>query len=137
MTQFVGFEKPSPEESLEHYGVLGMKWGRTRARANGTQIRAARRNVRRQAEDVLDQKDVVKAKTKGSAERAKEQKKLDKMKSNFLDNPDRVIAARLTRGEKIVLAILATPPVAAGAIAGSSAVSRAIEQRQENRKNRK
>lgn len=136
MTHFVGFEKPSPEESLEHYGVLGMKWGRTRARANGTQIRAARRNVSRQASDVLDQKDKVKAKPKGSAERAKEQKKLDKMKQNFFDNPDRVIAARLTRGEKIALAILATPAGAAGAIAGTSAVSRAIEQRQENRKNR-
>lgn len=136
MTHFVGFEKPSPEDSLEHYGVLGMKWGRTRARANGTQIRAARRNVSRQASDVLDQKDRVKAKAKGSAERAKEQKKLDKMKQNFFDNPDRVIAARLTRGEKIALAILATPAGAAGAIAGTSAVSRAIEQRQENRKNR-
>lgn len=135
MTQFVGFEKPSPEETLEHYGVLGMKWGRHRAKANGTQIRAARRNVRRQAEDVLDQKDKVKSQPKGSASRAKEQKKFNKMKMDFLDNPDRVIAARLTRGEKIALVILATPAGAAGAIAGSSAVSRAIEQRQENRKN--
>ena len=113
-----------------------MKWGRHRAKANGTQIRAARRNVRRQAEDVLDQKDKVKAKPKGSTQRAKEQKKFDKMKTDFLNNPDRVIAARLTRGEKIALAILATPAGAAGAIAGTSAVSRAIEQRQEKNKNR-
>ena len=53
MTQFVGFERPSPEETLEHYGVLGMKWGRHRAKANGTQIRAARRNVSRMAADVM------------------------------------------------------------------------------------
>ena len=136
MTNFVGFEKPSPEESLEHYGVLGMKWGKHRAKANGTQIRAARRNVRRQAEDVLDQRDKVKAKAKGSTDRAKEQKKLDKMKTNFLNNPDRVIAARLTRGEKIVAAILLTPAGAAAAIGTTSAVSRAIEQRQEKNKNK-
>lgn len=134
MTQFVGFEKPSVEDSLEHYGVLGMKWGKTRARANGTQIRAARRNLGRQASDIADQRDKVKSKEKGSTARNKEQKKLDKMKTDFLNNPDRVIAARLTRGEKAIAIILLTPAGAAGAIGATSAVSRAIERRQDMNK---
>ena len=130
MTQFVGFEKPSPEESLEHYGVLGMKWGKTRAKANATQIRAARRNVMNAANKYHDQRDVVKSTKKGTAERAQAEKKLSKVKSDFYKNPDRVTAARLTRGEKAIVLILGGP-FGIGAVAGSSAASRRIERKQE------
>lgn len=137
MTDYVGHVKPTLEDSIEHYGVLGMKWGKTRAKANGTQIRAARRRLGSQVNKIGDQRDKVKAQVKGSDSRAKETQKLNKMKTDFLKNPDRVIAARLTRGEKAVAIILLTPAGAAAAIGATSGVSRAIERRQEMNKLRK
>lgn len=134
MTVFVGEDNKPTLDELAHYGVLGMKWGKTRARATGSQIRAARRNLGRQASDIADQRDKVKSKAKGSEARAKEQKKLSDMKTDFLNNPDRVIAARLTRGEKAVAVILLTPAGAAAAIGATSAASRAIERRQDMNK---
>ena len=131
MVNYVGHEKPGLEDTIEHYGVLGMKWGKTRARANGTQIRAARRRVSNQINGLGDQRDKVKA-AKGTSKETSEKNKLNKMKTDFLKNPDRVVAARLTRGEKAAILILAGPaaPFSIGAIAGSSAASRRIEQKQ-------
>ena len=49
----ITLEKPgSPEEVLEHHGVLGLKWGVDRARASGSDIRIARSNIRISAEHI-------------------------------------------------------------------------------------
>jgi hypothetical protein len=125
------------DEELAHYGVLGMKWGRNRAKATGSDIRSARRSVNKQAEAVSKQVDKVRRAPTGSAKK-KESMRLDKMDAAYLKNPDRVIAARMTRGEKaasIVLSSLIVPGLGAiagaGAIAGTSARSRRIERKQE------
>lgn len=133
MVNYVGHEKPKLED-LEHYGVLGMKWGKTRARANGTEIRRARRSVAGQINKIADQRDKVKTEAKGSEQRAKQQQKLKKMQVDFLKSPDRVTAHRLTRGEKAAAVILLTPAGAAAAIGVSSAISRRIERKQELKK---
>lgn len=130
MTQFVGEEyKPSLEE-LAHYGVLGMKWGKTRARANGAQIRQARRRLGKEQADLFEKQDAVKSLQKGTSARAKGEKELAKQTTAFLNNPDRVTATRLTRGEKAVLLVLGGPVGAAG-IALTSGVSRRVERKQD------
>jgi hypothetical protein len=116
--------------TLEHYGVLGMKWGKTRAKGDSIDISAARNRVRRQNRDLV--------KAKKSAQRIKNTEarkaaldKLGEMKMAALKNPDRVLATRLTTGEKVVAAIFLTPVGAAAVIGGTSATSRRIERKQE------
>lgn len=121
-------EFDSPEDVLNHYGVLGMKWGRTRVRATGPQIRQARRNLQRQSLSYHDHKADVKRAT-SAGEKAAAREKLDQVKADFLKNPDRVVAARLTRGEKAVAAILL--PYGMTAIATTSVISRRIEYKQD------
>lgn len=141
MRVFVGEDKPTIEDALIHYGVLGMKWGQRR-RATGTQIRAARRNLQGEQKKLFQQQDRVTS-SKGTAREAGEKKKLGDMKVSFLNNPDRVIAARMTRGEKaatLILTGLASPAafgIGVGAIAGTSAASRRIEQRQDDKSYKK
>lgn len=120
---YLGGGKPSLDD-LAHYGVLGMKWG-NRAKANGSDIRSARRRLTKQVDTIDTQKSVVNKTGKGQA-------KLASMKVDFLNNPDRVIANRLTRGEKAFVMLMAGPTagVTVAAIAGTSAVSRRIEQKQ-------
>lgn len=117
------------DEAIAHYGVAGMKWGKTRAKANGYDIRAARTRVQGD-KMTLDRAKSKAAKLKDPKERAKAQKDVGKLKAKVLNNPDRVIAARLTRGEKALVLILA-PAFGEGLIAGTSATSRRIERKQE------
>jgi hypothetical protein len=121
------------EDELAHSGVLGMKWGHRKS-ANGSQIRTARRNLSKQLDDIDTQRGIAKAAGKGTRKRTAENNKLDTMKVSFLKNPDRVIAARMTRGEKIAALIITAPTygtVGAAAIAGTSAASRRIELKQQ------
>jgi len=122
----VGEEKPSLEETLAHYGVLGMKWGQSRSKATGTQIRRARRNLGTKRNEILDKRDDVKRTGTGKTE-------LAKMQADFLKNPDRAVASRMTRGEKAVSLILFAPAGIAS-IATTSAVSRRIERKQDLKK---
>lgn len=133
-------DKPTlNDEMLEHYGVLGMHWGVTRAKANTSQIKRARRNVTKDENKYERQADKVDATTKnGTAARAKGESDLAKLKISNLKNPDRVIAARLTRGEKTVFTVLGltliplvAPVVSIGA---TSAISRRIEYKQKHNK---
>lgn len=123
-----GYEEQDPND-LEHVGVLGMKWGH-RKTGTGGQIYAARGRVKRQRSDIANQKIVVNKSSNDVNAHNKQTVKLNEMKSSYLKNPDRVISARMTNGEKVV-AFFLTGPVALGAIAGTSARSRAIENKQD------
>lgn len=130
-------EKPSLDV-LAHMGVLGMKWGQRKS-ANGTDIRAARNRLSTRVAGYNVQRDKVLATEKGSAQRKKGEAKLKEMNTSFLKDPDRVIASRMTRGEKAVAILLSVgtagivSPAALGSIAVSSAVSRRIEQKQDTK----
>jgi hypothetical protein len=121
-------------EDLAHVGVLGMKWGH-RKKGTGTTIRAARRNVGHLRDTIDTQKNIVKSTEKGSKQHDVETKKLSNIKVDYLRNPDRVIAARMTRGEKAAALIFSsltlTLPVALAGVAGTSARSRRIERKQD------
>lgn len=128
-------EKPTLEE-LMHYGVLGMKWGKTRTKAGSASINSARTRVTREKNAIDKQQDVINNKRGKGEPFSRDSQKLANMKVSHLKNPDRVIAARLTRGEKVTLGLvglLALPaaPVAVAAIAGTSAKSRRIERKQD------
>ena len=121
--------KPSLDE-LMHFGVLGMKWGHTRAKATGDQIRAARVATRKQVNKINTQRANFATAAKGTPKRDNEKVKLDVLEKIYKKNPERVVATRMTRGEKIV-GVLLGGPLGLAAIAGSSAVSRRIERKQE------
>lgn len=126
-------EKPSIDDALVHFGVLGMKWGHKRQKAGPTQIRAARRNVDAQARAYRANVQKVKKLQAGSAKRSAGEKALAKQKVAYLKNPDRVIAVRLTRGEKLASVIIAGPLLGTGflPIIGTSVASRRIERKQD------
>lgn len=112
---------------LEHYGVVGMKWGKHRAKADGYDIRAARSRVATQKTQLHKaQRDAARVKDPAAREMAKA--KVGEMKTTFLKNPDRVVASRLTRGEKAVSLLLG---FGAAPIVVTSIASRRIEQKQD------
>jgi hypothetical protein len=133
MTKIVGYEQPSIEDALAHFGVLGMKWGKTRAKGNARDIRTARRKLENKQNDIFNQHEVIKSTKRGSADRTAAKKKQDEMVKAYNSDPNRVLAARMTRGEKAIAFILAGP-FAVIPIATSSATSRAIERKQEKAK---
>lgn len=117
-------EKPSLEE-LMHYGKKGMKWG-VRRKYTSAEIRDARirtdsrvSELRRQA-DKLNIETARNPNSKASKAAAKE---FSKMSTEFLKNPDRATAARLTRGEKVVLGLLAVGFPVAGTVGAGAAVA--------------
>ncbi|AWN05874.1 hypothetical protein SEA_CRICKO_8 [Streptomyces phage CricKo] len=118
---------PSPGE-LAHYGVKGMKWG-VRKGQSGKQIRAARRRVASEHAKLEVQVDKVDDMKRGTAERARGEKQLEKATRDFLNNPDRVTAARTTKGEKIA-AVLIAGPVGLTAVAATSVTTRVIDYKQ-------
>lgn len=124
-------DKPSLDDTLEHFGVKGMRWG-VRQRARGPQIRAARRNVATANIKYEGARANLRAvKKTGSAAQVKAaEKNVAKQKMAFLNHPDRPTAARLTRGETIATAILFTPVTTAAIIGTTQVVSRRIEAKQ-------
>lgn len=129
-------QQEETEEFLAHYGVLGMKWGKTRARASSPDILAARRRTAAEQAKVRSA-DAKSARIADPQKRQEAKVEVGKMRAAMLNNPDRVIAARMTRGEKAATLALGfvIPGVglvpAAAAIGGFSARSRRIERKQE------
>lgn len=130
MSHMMNEVNPSLDATLEHFGVKGMQWGvRNRPTAgrgftlkpgkSTGEIRVARRNVRAAAKASRQEK-IKFIQGKSSMEKVHE-KKLD-----FLMNPDRATAARLTRGETAVVALLGSPAT----LAVSQINSRLITSRQ-------
>lgn len=122
-----GYEEQDPND-LEHVGVLGMKWGH-RKTGTSNQIVRARGNVWAQRNSIRRQESKVSNSSSDKLHGA-ETVKLNKMKADYLRNPNRIIAARMTTGGKVVTTIL-FGPIGLGAIAGTSARSRVIENKQD------
>jgi hypothetical protein len=126
-------DKPSLEDlALMHYGVMGMKWGKTRAKADGLEIRSARARVDSMGTNYLRAKRAAKKAPKGSERQKKRLAEAEAFKKKWQKMPERGVAARMTRGEKVVSVIL-LGPLAAIPIATSSAASRRIEKKQDDK----
>lgn len=123
-------EKPSLDElTIQHFGVKGMRWGvrnniGVRKHYSGGEIRTARRSSKRTEMAVTDARLAVRA---GVAPEST----LAQAKLAHLNNPDRVTAARITKGEMVVTAILFTPITTAALVVGSQAKSRVAGSRQD------
>lgn len=120
--------KPSLEDmarygatDLEHYGTKGMKWG-VRKKVTGRDIRSARARLGLEQDKLFNKARDVKATGRG-------QKAYEKQKTAFLNNPDRVLATKLTKGEKAAQVILAGP-IGLVTIGAVSAYSRNIAKKQ-------
>lgn len=134
----VGQDKPSLSE-LAHYGVKGMHWGITTNRGNAAtkaEATAARRNLKKKSTQYRkDFRRYDKLKD-GSPAKAALEAKLRKQHEDYLKDPERIIAARMTRGEKFSTGLLSTPGglasmgIAAASIATTSVVSRRIDYKQ-------
>lgn len=123
-------EFETPGTALLHYGVAGMKWGKSRAGGSTAQVKGAR------SRDISRSQDIRKADHKASriadaGQRSVANMEVKKMKTARFKNPDRVLSTRLTIGEKAAVALLFTPPIALVTIGATSAQSRRIERKQE------
>ena len=143
-----------PGETLAHYGVKGMQWGRRKADDSGgsgessgsakkakpttAEVKTARRNLQKQAMQYHEAKDWAKSNTtRGSAERVLANEKVASLKADYLNNPDRITALYLTKGEKAVMGVIATVGLGAGtgAVAGNAATRAAQRKIITNRQN--
>lgn len=144
----ISTEKPgTPQDlALEHHGVLGQRWGH---RKEGT-AKIGRRAANLNAKEAFVRKNptsskqaaairIARASTlhdRAKYENAPRGQKRKDLKKVFLNNPDRATSLRITRGEKIVLGVLAigVPGIGTAAVAGTVgtqvAVRRHIERKQ-------
>lgn len=144
----------TPEDVIAHYGKKGMRWGVTndsdgggsgggtssaKAKPSSDAVKVARENLQRQQLDIKSAKRDARMTTgKGSVERALANDKVKEMKVDLLNNPDRVTALYLTKGEKIWMGAVATAGIAVGgpgAVAGNAA-GRALQRRSIEKKQR-
>jgi len=147
----ISTEKPgTPQDlALEHHGVLGMRWGHRREGTAQIGRRAANRKakesfIRKNPTSDRQAKAIRTARAKSQLDltrytnqpRGTSKAKKQSLKKVYLNNPDRATALRMTRGEKVVLGLIAvglpgpgTVGVAVGATA-QVAVRRHVERKQ-------
>lgn len=125
-------EFDTPADALEHFGVKGMKWGRRKAKPTATEIRDARaltagreREIRR----ATDQLNLAVAKSPNSKETKKVAKELAQLHVDYLKNPDRATAWRMTTGEKLASALLAVAVPGLGTVAVAGGVTARVVKR--------
>lgn len=132
------------EEELLHYGVLGMKWGQGK-KATDKDIQKARKRLKAQSKAYRKEYKKYDRAAEGSVRKQALETKLRRLEQNYMKDPDRVVAARMMRGEKFGTAYAAvmasvttggfgTPvnaAIAGGTIATTSAISRRIEYKQD------
>jgi len=126
----------TPEEFIEHHGVMGMKWGvhkkegsssaggkiASKKKITSGDIYNARSKTASRQRALNQQVDKTNLAHPGKAQ-AREAKKLNEMSLEFLKNPDRATAQRLTVGEKVGLAVLAVAVPGIGTAAAGGAVA--------------
>ena len=141
-------EKPgSPAEILEHTGVKGMKWGVRRTPPSGSRSAvsskfnkknpssADKANAIRLARAKSNVKFTQATTLKGSTQTRASRKAARKAtRVAYKKDPDRAVAMRFTRGEKVVTGVLlasgvATVPIAA-VLAGQYGYRRHVEKKQ-------
>jgi len=112
---------PPMEEYLEHSGVKGMKWGgrRQQRKERNTQIKTARKNVRRKEDEIISL-DKQSRKAKTGAERSRLDTLSTKKAVDLFNSPDHTTAARLTSGEQWVNAVLITAAIGVAGAAGAA-----------------
>jgi hypothetical protein len=115
------------ESELVHYGVKGMKWG-VRKAVSTREVHGARARLEVKQHEYSSQKRAVR-KAKSPKAKANQKAKLNQMKVDYLKDPDRVTAARMSTGEKVVATLFAGP-VGVGAAGVASYTSRVIDARQ-------
>jgi hypothetical protein len=148
MGMMLSVEKPgSPAEVLEHTGVKGMKWGVRRTPPSGSRSAVSSRFNKRNpsSADKANAIRLARAKSnlkfekavalKGSTQtRASRKAARKEAKLAYKKDPDRAVALRFTRGEKVVTGLLlatgiATVPIAA-VVAGGYGYRRHVEKKQ-------
>ena len=125
-------EFDTPAEALEHYGVKGMKWGRRKAKPTTSEIRDARALTAGRAREIqrgVDRLNLAVAKSPNSKETKKAAKDLAQMQADYLKNPDRATAWRMTKGEKLANALLAVAAPGVGTVAVAGVVTARVVRR--------
>lgn len=107
MGKIFGDAKPSLEE-LAHHGVKGMQWGVRKTRSTSAEIHTARARQTSRHETLRRLTKTAQT-AKSPSVRAAAAKQQQKVTKDILTNEDRVVAARMTTGEKAAHLILLGP----------------------------
>ena len=146
-------DKPgSPEEILEHFGKKGMKWGVRNKPQRGIGPTRSSREFAAKFPTGKSRANEIRRARNAQAVRAakyhatpKHSAQRDAARRAVLNHPDRATAMRMTRGEKVVFALLGasavasapatgiTGPAFAVGLAGGSAASVGVRRNLEKR----
>lgn len=129
------FTNPSLDE-LTHFGKKGMRWGVRKDYPSGKTIREARRSTNAQRGDIMAKRGKLALHAVLGKPTGRDKTNLSKAKLKYLKNPDRLVAAKLTKGESVTAVVLAlsgvgTVPIATF-VASNTVGSRIVSKRQQS-----